>query len=455
MPEKRSFDEIRALLAGGTAPVPPDLRSNEPPAPPVTDRLELPPAPRTVEETGLTDTFLENLCVKILLIRGEMTIRELCNHLHLPFPGVLETIIQHLRDELLVEIRGGKDITTVNLRMGLSREGTARAKEVYEREGYLGVAPVPLAEYIQKVREQPVQWSQVTAERMRAALGDVVVSDRTLGQLGPAFNSGRSMFLFGNPGNGKTLISERMANALHGTMLIPHAIEVGGQVIQYFDGSYHFPDSHAPAAATPRDGRWIIIRRPFIVVGGELKLEHLNLNFDSSLRYYVAPVQLKANGGVLMIDDFGRQQVGPRDLLNRWIVPLEKRVDYHTLPTGLQVAMPFEVLIIFSTNLEPRDLVDEAFLRRIRYKIEIGDPTEDQFRQIFRNACKQLGVPFDEAALNYLLDRHYQQENRPLRAVHPRDLLSQLIDIANYLGEPPRLTEELIDQAVATYFVEL
>jgi len=201
--------------------------------------------------------------------------------------------------------------------------------------------------------------------------------------------------------------------------------------------------------------RWVLIERPFIVVGGELKLQNLDLTFDPALKYYVAPVQLKANGGVLMIDDFGRQQVRPVDLLNRWIVPLEKRIDFHTLPTGMQVAIPFEVLIIFSTNLEPRDLVDEAFLRRIRYKIEIGDPDEDAFRQIFLTACSQLDLPPDEQMLDYLIDRHYVRESRPFRAVHPRDLLTQLRDIANYAGEEARLTESLLDRAVQTYFVEL
>ncbi|NCO38271.1 MAG: AAA family ATPase [Armatimonadetes bacterium CG17_big_fil_post_rev_8_21_14_2_50_66_6] len=461
MATRPNFDQIRAMLAQnkGEEDEPVDdaagqLGSGKTPV--------IPPAPGSIRETGLNETFLENLLVKMLFRRGQLTLGQCCVELRLPFPGVVEDTYLALKREMLLEVKGGNDLSTVGLRVALTNEGMSRAKTVLEREGYVGPAPVPLDAYKQQLANQPVKWSQVTDESMRQALGDVVVSEATLEKLGPAFNSGRSMFLFGNPGNGKTLISERMARALRGRMLIPYAIEVGGQVVQYFDGSYHTPVPSAmerkrldEGGSPPIDTRWIVIERPFLIVGGELKLAHLDLTLDPSLMYYTAPVQLKANGGVLMIDDFGRQQVSPRDLLNRWIVPLEKRLDYHTLPTGLQVAMPFEVLVIFSTNMEPKDLVDEAFLRRIRYKIEIGDPTEDDFRRIFRTCCGQVGLAYDQEMLDYLVDRHYFQENRPFRAVHPRDLLSQLVDIANYTGQETRLTRDLLDRAVATYFVAL
>lgn len=445
--QKLSFDKIRQMMAEQERREP-SARVPEPTLP------ELPAAPRSIDGTGLSETFLANLTLKILLERGELTGGQLCGELCLPFHGVVQDIVRHLKDQMLLEIRGGTDLNSMNHRVGLLKAGIERAMLERNREGYVGPCPVTLESYRSALASQPVEWSQVTDEKLRTALGDLVLSERTIQKLGPAFNSGRSMFLYGNPGNGKTLVSERMASALGGAMRIPHAIEVGGQVIRYRDGNYH----HAlttPREGPPRDDRWIIVERPFVVVGGELQLENLNLTLHEDLKYYVAPVQLKANGGVLLIDDFGRQQVNPVDLLNRWIVPLEKRVDFHTLPTGLQVEIPFQVLIIFSTNLEPRSLVDEAFLRRIRYKIEIGDPTDEQFREIFQNCCRQLSIPFEESGLAHLVQRHYRQAQRRFRAVHPRDLLMQLRDIASYIGADARLTEELIDRAADTYFVEL
>jgi len=305
----------------------------------------------------------------------------------------------------------------------------------------------------------------VTEELLRSSVDDLVVSSRTLAALGPAFNSGHSMFLYGNAGNGKTLLSERLSQSLRGGFLLPFAVEAGGQVIRIFDAVYHevVQDPQEvrrikteEGEKAPRvDERWIVASRPFIITGGELTLDKLELNFDPKLRYYIAPLQMKANGGILMIDDFGRQQMSPRDLLNRWIVPLEKRYDFHNLVSGLQIQVPFEVFIIFSTNLAPKDLVEEAFLRRIRYKIEIGDPPEEDFREIFRRCCSNMNIPFQPEMLEYLVEEHYHKVQRGFRSVHPRDLLSQIKDISGYRGEPPTLTKDLIDTAVATYFVDL
>lgn len=418
-----------------------------------------PPPPSSIEETGLKESFLVNLTLKTLYVRGVLTGQELVNSLKLPYPRVLERVHRFIVDEALCQIRRGATMSPLTWEFMLTKKGEEAAQEALQRDGYVGPAPVPLEEYNRMMMAQTADWSQVTLERLKEATADMVISEELLNRLGPAFNSGKSIFLYGHAGNGKTMVAERMASTLRGGIFIPYAIEVGGQVIQYFDAIHHRP-LEAPSSGSEErhlqhDERWILVRRPFIVVGGELKMETLELNYDPNLRYYIAPVQMKANGGVFMIDDFGRQQIPPRDLLNRWIVPLEKGVDYHTLLSGLQVEVPFRVLIIFSTNLDPKDLVEEAFLRRIRYKIEIPDPTEEQFREIFRRMCAQLNIPFEPKMVDHLLEKHYRPLGRGLRATHPRDLLLTLLDVARFRGREGCLTPELLDEACRLYFVEL
>jgi SpoVK/Ycf46/Vps4 family AAA+-type ATPase len=286
----------------------------------------------------------------------------------------------------------------------------------------------------------------------------------TFQRLGPALNSGTSIFLYGPPGDGKTSIAKAFGNlVLSQTMYIPYALYLDGQVVKLYDSVNHqlAPDPEPnPGTGGLRtnarhDPRWIKIRRPFIMVGGELTLEGLDLVFDDTNKYYEAPFQVKANGGILLIDDFGRQQVRPRDLLNRWIVPLENRVDYLTLHTGRKIEVPFDVLVVFSTNLPPRDLVDEAFLRRLRHKIEIGDPSFEEYREIFEHVTQQKGIPYNEQGLAYLLQEYYIKRNRKLRASHPRDLCDQLLDIARYLSVSPQMSTEMIDRAAMAYFVDI
>jgi predicted ATPase with chaperone activity len=281
-----------------------------------------------------------------------------------------------------------------------------------------------------------------------------------LAKIGPAVNSGRSIFLYGPPGNGKTTVAEVIGRLILGDdMWIPYAIDVDGQIIRVFDDVNHVLSEKGGAVkqgtGVVSDPRWVHIKRPMIMVGGELTLAGLDLVYDDTNKFYEAPFQVKSNGGMFLIDDFGRQQVRPRDLLNRWIVPLEKGVDFLTLHTGRKIEIPFYVLIVFSTNLDPRELVDDAFLRRIRHKIQIGDPSYDEFREIFKRVCDAKKVRYDEQALAYLLKEWYINHDRPLRAVHPRDLLNQLIDIASYFNQPPALTKELLDRAAASYFVKL
>jgi Mg-chelatase subunit ChlI len=319
---------------------------------------------------------------------------------------------------------------------------------------------VTLNQYVQAMREQNRERLIVHETELKQVMNQLVISDEMLARIGPAVNSGKSIFLYGPPGNGKTTVAETVGRlVLGGTIWIPYAFDVDGQIIRVFDNVNHeLADDEQRVrlgtGLTP-DPRWIRIKRPMIMVGGELTLAGLDLVYDDINKYYEAPFQVKANGGMFLIDDFGRQQVRPRDLLNRWIVPLEKGVDFLTLATGRKIEMPFYVLIVFSTNIDPRDLVDEAFLRRIRHKIEITDPDPKQFREIFIRVCNAKGVPYNDQALAYLLKKWYVEQNRKLRSVHPRDLINQLLDIATYLNKPPMLTQEMIDRAAASYFVDL
>jgi predicted ATPase with chaperone activity len=317
------------------------------------------------------------------------------------------------------------------------------------------------------MHKQALQEVEIGPQDVRDAMSHMVLSDRVLNQIGPAVNSSRSIFLFGHPGNGKTTIAEAIGLMIfRGELYIPYAVEVNGQIIRLFDATIHrvVPES-LETRSTPGTGplgeaqrldrRWMHIRRPVVIAGGELTLESLDLSWDDSKRYYEAPLQMKANGGMFLIDDFGRQQIRPRDLLNRWIVPLEKRFDYLTLQTGGTIEIPFDMLIIFATNLEPRDLVDEAFLRRIRHKIEIKNPTFEEYREIFRRIAQSRGIPYDEQILAYILQEYYIKPDRPLRSCHPRDILDHLTDIARFQGISPRLNKESVDHACSGYFVDL
>jgi predicted ATPase with chaperone activity len=416
-----------------------------------TTATAIPPPPRTLEETGLDPDLLVQLIVKTLHYAGEATGSEIADDLRLPYI-VLDPLFQFLRAEKMIEVRGVEGIEKGSYRYALTSLGRERARDFLEVSFYVGPAPVPLTHYTEMVRRQSVYDVRVDRETLQAALSAVVVSDEVVDQLGPAINSGHSIFLYGPSGNGKTLIAEAIgaAVAAAGDIFIPHALEVSHHVIKVFNPVDHVPVADASDPA--HDRRWVRCRRPTIFVGGELTLEMLDLRLNPISKYYEAPPQVKANGGVFILDDLGRQLVRPRDLLNRWIVPLEKRVDYFTLHTGEKFPLPFDTLVIFATNLDPRELVDDAFFRRIRFKIRIANPTRAMYEEIFRRSCERTGLAYDPAAVEFLYREVYEKHGIEPRGCHPRDLIEHILGRAKFTEGPAVLSEEALARACRNYF---
>jgi hypothetical protein len=418
----------------------------------------VPDAPATIEQTGLSIDQVGQLFVKSLYA-GEASGLTLADRLKLPY-SLLEAIAERMRAEHLVEVRGSSGSGTAGYRYALTDLGRDRAQQYLTINQYVGAAPVPLAAYVDAMKTLMAARGDIDRERLRSGFQDLIVSDRILEQVGPAVNAGRAVFLYGPPGNGKTVIANGMGRALGGDMYVPYAIDVDGQTITLFDPINHEPLDPIEEASTsilksaPRDQRWVRVKRPVVMVGGELTLDMLDLNFNPIAKFHEAPIQMKANGGVFLVDDFGRQRMTPAELLNRWIVPLENRVDYLTLHTGKKIQVPFDVLIVFATNLDPKALADEAFLRRIPYKIAIEDPSVDDFTRIFELNCRRRNLKFHQVMVAYLQRRHYGPTKRPMRACHPRDLLDQVAALCKYRGREMTITRELLDAACEGYFVD-
>jgi len=422
----------------------------------MANKAPMPAMPATLEDTGLSIGQVEQLLIKTLY-NGELTGLGIAEEMRLAYP-ILEPLIERLRGERLIEVRGAAATGTSSYRYALTDLGRERAQKYFEASLYVGPAPVPLAKYVAYMSDLMAARGYMDRDRLAQGFGHLIISDKVLEQLGPAVNAGKAVFLYGAPGNGKTVIAEGMGRTLGGDMWVPHAIDVDGHVVTMYDPIIH----HAVASESgttsviiqkTEDRRWIRIRRPVVMVGGELTLDMLDLRFNPLSKFYEAPIQLKANGGVFLVDDFGRQKQRPQDLLNRWIVPLESRIDFLTLHTGKKFQVPFDVLSVFATNLDPDSLADEAFLRRIPYKIPITDPSLEEFTAIFELNCRRRKMRFHGVMVAYLMRRHYAPVGRALRACHPRDLLDQITALCRYRGIEPAITRELIDAACESYFV--
>lgn len=406
------------------------------------------------EETGLSHALIESLVLKFLVNTGTATGRRIAAELGLPF-GPFPDFLRQLKNQQIVAY--ANSATANDYVYSLTDTGRMRAKLAFEECAYVGTAPVPFDDYLDSVAAQTITSEHPREEDLRRAFSDLLISDEIFAMLGPAINSGRGMFLYGYPGNGKTSIAERITRCFGTTVWIPRVLSVEGQIIKLFDMANHEPieleSSGGLLDSLEYDRRWVHIRRPTIVVGGELRMEDLEIHYDPTTKVSEAPMQLKSNLGTFLIDDFGRQRMQPVELLNRWIVPLEKRYDFLSLANGKKIRVPFDQLILFSTNLEPKNLVDEAFLRRIPYKINAADPTESMFRQMISIFAPKLGFEsVEQEAVDYLIERHYRSCGRPFRCCQPRDLLLQVRNYCIYNALPMQMKPEYFDFAARNYF---
>lgn len=446
------LDRINNLVQGVTqAPVSNDQRK-------LQDELDktdfVPVAPESLDRIGLKESLVQELVLKYLLATTESSGRDISTQIRLPF-NLVEPIISQMKSEQLIAYSGQATLNDYVCR--LTDVGIDRAKRLSAISTYYGSAPVSLPEYIDSVTRQSIEGQYPTPQKLKSAFSDLLINSKMFRKLGPAISSGRGMFLYGYPGNGKTSIAERMAKSFGPYIWIPRAIMVEGEVIRVYDPMVH---EDAPLDVNSAglidnsniDQRWVRVKRPTIVVGGELTMDHLEVTYNPENGTSESPIQMKSNCGILVIDDFGRQKMRIDELLNRWIVPLEKRYDFLNLTSGKKFQVPFDQLVVFSTNLEPRDLVDDAFMRRIPYKIEVENPSREEFTKLFEIMCKNFQIAFNQQAIDYLIETHYRPTSRPFRNCQPRDLLLQIKHYCNYNQFPIKLTKESIDFAVENYF---
>ncbi|HWR58990.1 MAG TPA: hypothetical protein VN328_08900 [Thermodesulfovibrionales bacterium] len=411
-----------------------------------------PKSPKTVADTGLELSFIADLIAKHSLFIGEFSLKDISEYVKLPI-SIVDTVIETLRRERFIEVKGAAEYAKATYKFAVTDQGKRRAAELLDVCRYVGPAPVPLEDYRKTLESQTIKNIDVMEENVKEVFSRLTVSEGLLKRLGPAISSGKAIFIYGPPGNGKTAIAETIGRVLPGTVYMPYAIIVRGEIINIIDPVNHI--TAPPEDGETADARWLLIKRPVIMTGGELTLRMLDLDFNPISKFYEAPLQMKANNGLFIVDDFGRQQMEAPKLLNRWIVPLERRTDFMTLHTGMKFEIPFDQLVVFSTNIEPAKLVDEAFLRRIRYKIKIDHPSIEEFEAIFKKVCEYNGMEFKRDVFDYLMNNYYKRLGIRLNACHARDIIDQIIDDAHYYLHPPQMTREGIDTAWKNYFVDM
>ena len=411
-----------------------------------------PVEPEDLGSTGLPISLVESLILKRLLTVGTSSGRKLAEHICLPF-RLLEPMYQVLRGRQIIVHKSSAPLNDYNY--GLTEQGVDRARIASESCSYSGAAPVPMMDYVLATEAQSIRAESPKWEDLKEAFEDITVDEELFESLGPAINSGAGLFLYGEPGNGKSTLAKRITMCFGQDIWMPKVLIEDGQLIKLFDAAFHeksTQDESSILKSAAYDRRWIKIQRPTVIVGGELTMEGLEIRYDPNSNVSEASLQMKSNCGCLLIDDFGRQRIDPAELLNRWIVPLESRYDFLTLSTGKKIQVPFEQLIIFSTNLDPADLVDEAFLRRIPYKIEIGDPTPDELHELFEIYCDIFNCEYRPDVIDVLIEKHYIGARRAMRRCHPRDLLQQIRNYCVYNDLPLEMRDEYFDRAVKSYF---
>ena len=414
----------------------------------LSERKFFPSVPESLDQTGLNEKLIENLIFKLLLSQGVMTGRQIAEEICLHFT-IVEPILSDLKKQLLLTYRSDSGIN--DFAYILTEEGRTKALVALESSAYVGSAPVPFSDYLKSVEEQSIQKENPGVQELQDAFRDLVLEKYVFYTLGPAINSGRGVFLYGAPGNGKTSIAKRVHKCFKDAIYIPKTLLISGELLKFYDPQWHKPTENNQLQY---DKRWIKIQRPAVIVGGEMDLDSLGINYNPETKISEAPLQMKANCGTFVVDDFGRQRISPRDLLNRWILPLEKRIDFLTLSNGIKFQVPFDELLIFCTNIDPKELLDEAFLRRIPYKVKLKDPSEEKFRHIMKFMASKYDIEYDDAIADFLIDNYFRGK-RPFRSCHPRDIMEQIVNASAYQRTQPRFTKELIKLAAFNYFAAM